>query len=305
MRIIEISSHLGARPKCAKDQGKLYDLDNGSGYVKDGNGNKLKYEPWSSSSYGEPDGILGINCGHHAYPFAAGKSTQIYFPYDEEENDKLYKKIQKQRELERRVRASKRACSALKDGDPEMFKKASVQLKQRSQALKDYCAANNLTYQNERTSVLGYGRSEAAKVTAAYNRALKEEEQKLKQIELDNLGKRAILEEKIASGELPLTLRPGKQAQHIKGDKYVEGKSYLTISAEEAQEIVNRYHGTGFIRINNNGAQIKETISLDNDVGVVIDTDSSEEWITNKITIHYSKKGTHIIPTRSDDNGKV
>lgn len=184
MRIIEISSHLGARPKCAKDQGKLYDLDNGSGYVKDGNGNKLKYEPWSSSSYGEPDGILGINCGHHAYPFAAGKSTQIYFPYDEEENDKLYRKIQKQRELERRVRASKRACSALKDGDPEMFKKASVQLKQRSQALKDYCTANDLTYQNERTSVLGYGRSEAGKVTAAYNKHLREKEIELESIKL-------------------------------------------------------------------------------------------------------------------------
>lgn len=300
LRIIEISSHAGARPKCRKDQGKLFDLDNGSGYVEDLYGNKIKYEPWSSSSYGEPDGILGINCGHSAYPFAAGLSTQTYFPYDEDESDKLYKKVQKQRELERRVRSSKRACSALEDGDPEMFKKASVQLKQRSQALKDYCTANNLTYQNERTSVLGFGRSEAAKVTAAYNRALKEAEQKLKQVELDNLEKRAILEEKIASGELPLTLRPGKQAQHIKGDKYVEGKSYLTISAEEAQEIVNKYHGTGKIRINNNGTQIKEVIITDKDVGVAINVNTREEHATNKLTIHYSKKGTHIIPARSD-----
>lgn len=186
LRIIEISSHAGARPKCRKDQGKLFDLDNGSGYVEDGNGNKIKYEPWSSSSYGEPDGILGINCGHSAYPFTAGRSTQTYFPYDEDESDKLYKKVQKQRELERKVRASKRVCSVLKDGDPEMFQKASVLLKQRSQALKDYCTANNLTYQNERTSVLGYGRSEAAKVTAAYNRALKNGELQLDLIKSKN-----------------------------------------------------------------------------------------------------------------------
>ncbi|MGN0589305.1 MAG: phage minor capsid protein [Ruminiclostridium sp.] len=179
LHIVEISSHNGARPKCAKDQGKLFDLNNESGYVEDGKGNKVRYYPWSSSSYGQPDGILGINCGHDAYPFTPGASVQRFFPYDEEENDKLYKAVQKQRELERKVRASKRACSALKDGDPEMFKKASVQLKQRSQALKDYCAANDLMYMNERTSVLGFGKSEAGKVTAAYKKALKEQEKSL------------------------------------------------------------------------------------------------------------------------------
>lgn len=196
LHIIEISSHPGARPKCAKDQGKLYDLNNGSGYVKDGNGKKIRYLPWSSTSYGEPDGILGINCGHNGYPFTAGLSLQRYFPYDEEENDKLYKKIQKQRELERKVRASKRACSVLKDGDPEQFKKASVQLKQRSQALKNYCDANGLMYQNERTSVLGFGRSEAGRVTAAYRKALREEELRLKLFDVDNCSENDIMEMK-------------------------------------------------------------------------------------------------------------
>ena len=196
LHIIEISSHPGARPKCAKDQGKLYDLNNGSGYVKDGNGKKIRYLPWSSTSYGEPDGILGINCGHNGYPFTAGLSLQRYFPYDEEENDKLYKKIQKQRELERKVRASKRACSVLKDGDPEQFKTASVQLKQRSQALKDYCDANGLMYQNERTSVLGFGRSEAGRVTAAYRKALREEELRLKLFDVDNCSENDIMEMK-------------------------------------------------------------------------------------------------------------
>ena len=71
-----------------------------------------------------------------------------------------------------------------------------------------------------------------------------------------------MLEERIASGEFPLTLRPGKHSQHIKGAKYVEGKSYLTISTEEAQEIVNKYHGTGKVRINNNGTQICVQIIL-------------------------------------------
>lgn len=109
------------------------------------------------------------------YPFVPGCSTQKYFPYDEEENAAQYKKVQKQRELERKVRASKRECMMLKDGDPEAFQKASIKLKHNTQQLKTYCSSNDLTYMNERTSVMGYGRSEAGKVTAAYNRALKQE----------------------------------------------------------------------------------------------------------------------------------
>lgn len=113
------------------------------------------------------------------YPFVPGCSTQKYFPYDEEENAAQYKKVQKQRELERKVRASKRECMMLKDGDPETFQKASVKLKHNTQQLKTYCSSNDLTYMNERTTVMGYGRSEAGKVTAAYNRALKQEQEKL------------------------------------------------------------------------------------------------------------------------------
>ena len=68
---------------------------------------------------------------------------------------------------------------------------------------------------NERTSVLGYGHSEASKVTAAYRKALKEEQEKLRQIELDNLEKRAILKSKIESGELSLNINSDKQARHF------------------------------------------------------------------------------------------
>ena len=89
--LIEVSSHAGARPKCAKDQGKIFDRK----------GKSRKYPSWKTSSYGEPDGILGINCGHQIYPFIEGVSVQTYFPYDDKENDALYKKKQGQRKLER------------------------------------------------------------------------------------------------------------------------------------------------------------------------------------------------------------
>ncbi len=296
LRLIQISSHIGARPKCAPYQGRLFSLDNQSGETTDVYGNKIPFAPFSSTSYGEPDGLFGINCGHSGYPFTAGISTQRFFPFDEEENSAQYKKLQKQRELERNVRAAKRECAMLKDGDKREFQKASVRLKQRSQKLKDYCEANDLTYQNERTSVLGYGRSEAGKVTAAYKRALKEKEDKLQQEALDNQKNRDILESKILSGELPLKLNIGHQNKHIKGSNgYIEGRSYLLIDADEAQNIVNTMHGTGFVAVKSSG-QIKEIVELDRIVGVDVGLNDRVETPTNKITIHYSKKGTHIVP---------
>ncbi len=130
------------------------------------------------------------------YPFVPGCSTQKYFPYDEEENAAQYKKVQKQRELERKVRASKRECMMLKDGDPEAFQKASVRLKHNTQQLKTYCSSNDLTYMNERTTVMGYGRSEAGKVTAAYNRALKEEMLKTDLFDIDKCSDNVIIKMK-------------------------------------------------------------------------------------------------------------
>ena len=234
-RIIEISSHSGARPKCAKDQGKLYDLDNGSGYVEDVNGKKIRYYAFSSTSYGKPDGLFGINCRHKMYPFVPGCSTQTYFPYDEEENAAQYKKVQKQRELERKVRASKRECMMLKDGDPEMFQKASVKLKHNTQQLKTYCSNNDLMYMNERTSVMGYGRSEAGKVTAAYNRALKQEQEKLNKA-LDKTGGSGIMEKTTVNAI-------GKPVEIVERTE-IKGKPNSITQTQTAKGGINRnYYG--------------------------------------------------------------
>lgn len=160
--LIEVSSHAGARPKCAEDQGKIFNRKNKDGYTIDLHGRKIKYYSWKKSSYGEPDGILGINCGHHIYPFIPGISYQKYFPYDEYDNQEQYKKVQGQRELERRVRKSKRECISLESvGDTEGLKKAKETLKTRQQALKQYCTDNDLKYKPDRTAVVDYKKSVA------------------------------------------------------------------------------------------------------------------------------------------------
>lgn len=172
LNLVEVSSHSGARPKCAKDQGKIFNLSGGGGYTTDLHGRKIRYYAWSDSSYGEPDGLLGINCGHHIYPFIPGVSYQTYFPTEEKENYEQYMKVQGQRELERRVRKSKRECTALEAvGDTEGLKRASAILQRRQQTLKKYCADNGLSYKADRTAVVGYNKTVAGKTRKALTSA--------------------------------------------------------------------------------------------------------------------------------------
>lgn len=165
LNLVEVSSHSGARPKCAKDQGKIFNRSGGGGYTTDLHGRKIRYYAWSESSYGEPDGILGINCGHQIYPFTPGVSYQTYFPEPKEENAEAYKKSQQQRELERRVRKSKRECMMLETaGDPEGARQAQQLLKQRQDALRQFCGDNGLRYKPDRTAVADYKKSVAGYV---------------------------------------------------------------------------------------------------------------------------------------------
>ena len=171
--LIEISSHSGARPKCAKDQGKIFDLDNRSGYTEDARGNKIRYYAWNTSSFGDPDGILGINCGHHKYPFIPGVNIQRYFPIDEEENDKLYKATQVQRALERDVRKQKRECMLYKElGDDENFEKSAVKLKSKEAKLKHYVNNNDgLHRRKDREQVVGFDKSVSSKAVSSNKKA--------------------------------------------------------------------------------------------------------------------------------------
>ena len=170
INLIVIDSHSGARPKCAKDQGKIFDLNNESGTTEDLNGKKIKYYPWSSSSYGEPDGLLGINCGHHKFPFVPGVNVQRYFPTDDlDANNRLYKQTQVQRALERDVRKQKRECMLYDTlGDEEAFNESSAKLKAKEARLRQYVNEHkNLHRRKDREQVVGFDKRISAKAIAA------------------------------------------------------------------------------------------------------------------------------------------
>lgn len=170
--LFAVSSHSGARPKCAKDQGKIFSKSNKSGTVEDLRGNKIRFYPQSSSSIGDPDGLFGINCGHFKTPFIPGVSMQRYFPTeDRAENDRKYRESQKQRALERDVRAAKRECAAYDAlGDREAFAKSSLKLKERQNKLASFTRSTGRTRRSDREQTHEFGRSLSSKATGSRRR---------------------------------------------------------------------------------------------------------------------------------------
>lgn len=169
----QITSHAGARPLCAPYQGKFYSWDGSDGVLEDLHGNKHVYESIHATSYGQPAGIFGINCGHDPVTFVNGYSIPRYEPtQDAEQNAKEYAESQKQRQLERNVRQTKlEAIAQDAAGNKEAFKTAAEKVRQANADYKAYCKDKGLTPRNDRLQVYaspdgqGYNRSMSGKVT--------------------------------------------------------------------------------------------------------------------------------------------
>lgn len=172
INLIEVSSHMGARPLCAPYQGRIFSRDGSKGVTTDGAGGKIYYTPLSETSYGQPAGLFGINCGHVQYPFVPGINFQRYFPYPKEENDERYRQFQQQRAMERSIRAAKRECMMLQEaGDTEGLQKASLRLRTQREKYRAYCKETGLKQHNDRTQVYGYDRSKSSKAVWAERKA--------------------------------------------------------------------------------------------------------------------------------------
>lgn len=170
--LIAVDSHPGARPKCAPYQGRIFSRDGSSGTTTDGSGRKITYSPLSSTSYGEPDGLFGINCGHSCYPFIPGVNFQRYFPYDPEENAARYKEFQTQRALEREIRAAKRECMMLETvGDKGGYQKAALRLRTQREKYRAYSNEHGLSLHNDRTQGYGFDHSQSMKAVWAQRKA--------------------------------------------------------------------------------------------------------------------------------------
>lgn len=104
--LVIVSQHMGSRPEHAPIQNKVFSYS----------GKNKKYPSFQSpinsggAGYGMADGIKGVNCTHDFYPYWEGDAIPKGIEYDE----KYYKNTQKQRAMERNIRATKREIEAMK-----------------------------------------------------------------------------------------------------------------------------------------------------------------------------------------------
>lgn len=316
--LVEVTAHNGARPSHMEWQGKVYSLS----------GKNPKYPDfYKVTGYGTGPGLKGWNCRHDFFPFFEdSEPAYTQEELNEYENRKVtyngiemteYDASQKQRAFERRIRATKRELTALDAGIKETdntdlkeslqaeFDRKSVLLKKQEAKIKDFTQQTGLYRDRAREQSYGFNKSVSQKAVQSNKKTLDfiAENDKIKERE-----KRKIREQ-ILANEFPLELNIGNQNKHIKNShsfKPEEKKSFLFYDLETAQELVNKYHGTGDIRLNkNNKWTNKEFIELEEDIGVYYDIKTGEPIKTNRFAIHYGKKGTHVVPVKRRDKNVI
>lgn len=163
VEVFQVSSHNGARPLCAPYQGKFYTWGSTGGVVHDLYGGEYRYEPISVTSYGEPAGLFGINCGHRPIPFVDGFSVpastawELDTPKKREENARAYRLSQQQREMERSVRDEREKAATYKAaGMNAEYKSAMDRVRDKMTAYEDFCDDNGVTPRRERTEIVFY-----------------------------------------------------------------------------------------------------------------------------------------------------
>ena len=117
--------------------------------------------------------------------------------------------------------------------------------------------------------------------------------------EIRNLKGAAILQERVDSGKISMTVNTQKQDRHMREDK-VNKNSYLTISLDEVQDIVNDRTLYKDFYLNDDDRQIKAIVECNKRIGFVYDELTGKKIPTNRATIHFSKTGTHLVPTGGD-----
>lgn len=177
--IILVSAHEGARPGDGGEnpgnhlwwQGKYYSVS-GAG----------KFPPFSLTGYGTGEGLGGWNCRHSAGPGSGRDEDNPFTNIDKEKSLERYKIEQRQRELERRIRKTKRqvvgyqtAYEGLLDG-PEKdaaqktYDKKCDLLRRQNEAYTEYCRSHNMRPLSERLEIAEWDRKQARESLKAVRR---------------------------------------------------------------------------------------------------------------------------------------
>ena len=231
-QFVETSAHAGARPEHAKWQGRQFHRGGAVTY----NG---RYYPdfEKATGYGTGAGLCGWNCRHSFFAIDPDLSEPAYteeelaaldakdVPY----KGKMYTKYeisQKQRALERKVRAAKRQYLA-EDAAGLDTAQSAVKLKTARQNLAAFVRETGGRNDSARTFVSGFGRSAAAKANAAARKNT-----------LTNAAGQTIIRVQKST----LTGTPGSitQVEHAKGGI---DRNYYGPDGRQVKQISNNGHG--------------------------------------------------------------
>lgn len=160
--LMEITAHMGARPSHAEWQGQIVSRSSRPGYLS-----------LEDIGYDTVEGFKGANCRHDWFPFFEGISKPTYTKEQLENIDPpdfeyegrtytAYEASQKQRQIERRMRSTKREIIAYEAaGLEDDVIIAKVKLKRQRDFYIDFSKAAGLRPKHERTYTYGYGRSQS------------------------------------------------------------------------------------------------------------------------------------------------
>ncbi|HFU4486925.1 TPA: phage minor capsid protein [Streptococcus suis] len=273
----------------------------------------------SDYGYGSAGGCLGINCYHEITPFVVGANYKPDLPDNlkdltPEQAIENANVQAKQRALERSIRQSKEFLHvAEKLGDQELIDKYKNKVRIQQGAMRDYLRQHPFLHRD-------YAREKY--YDDPYTKAKKEikvrkELEKLEKHRAEQKEMREKFNSAVKSGIIKTEINNEHFENHVRGtkgyDKYLQKNlekgapppSYLTITKEECQALVDVYAGTGQFKYNPKSNKMQEIISQNKPIGTYIDPRTGEviENATD-FRIHYSKTGSHIVPTIKGKGGR-
>lgn len=281
-----------------------------------------------------------LNCGHAAFPIIMGVNEPVYTEAElaefREENEKgvtfdgkhytLYEATQRQRKFERSIRKQKSRILVDKaTEDTEKLQTDQIRLVRLRQEYARFSKGVDLPMQHERAEVAGFTWKDGKTAESTYKTIAK---QANLMYDIDSTEENIAawqrdqpIRKRIGTEEFPLSLHAGRQNKHVPGTheykqyqqqlaaKNEFGPARLTVDETAVRALVDKYHGTGILLKHKDGSWAqKERITMHPDVvGVSVNNITGAEAETTTFTIHYSKKGVHIVPdypSRKGDKAK-
>lgn len=324
--LVVCSVHADCSDRCAPYQGRVYSLDGTKGVTDDGR----PYVPLEEATKNPKDryitnagrvyqnGLLGFNCRHKLFAYKGGMAVPTV---SAKERKAEYAITEKQRRMERAIRKARDEALQYRGVSAKISGAAQRRAAKLYEEYKAFSRANGRAYYPSRIKIIKseIGTEVFENDKAEYEKILRKNPQKtpetlesFRKIKYNNYNRyhRIVETEEEAHARTKLlpkyskTINLEKQQRHLQ-DTYLPVRSVLTISMEEAQNIVDEYSGKGRMKMSFSGEwRMQETVETGRVIGYTANTENVIKEAT-KVKIHYSKTGVHIVPFTGKDEYEI